>query len=197
MVDPLSHYMTDPEMVAVTGYDPHPITRTVSLTFYPGIRPLTLSEPAGDVRATPLLMSSRDSYTRDVCSRPRAAQHRATLELAGRMPPRAAGARTRVLGVAAEGTLAAGAPPIARRGDRRRRLRQQLVLSLHVNSDLLLAAVRWLAREERTTAVRTRIPVPPLVLLTEAQSRVIFTSSSSCCRLTVIALGGLVWWRRR
>ena len=27
VVDPLSHYMLDAEMVAVTGYDPHPITR--------------------------------------------------------------------------------------------------------------------------------------------------------------------------
>ncbi|MFO1158943.1 MAG: hypothetical protein U1E60_08890 [Reyranellaceae bacterium] len=28
VVDPLSHYHRDAEMVAVTGYDPHPITRT-------------------------------------------------------------------------------------------------------------------------------------------------------------------------
>ena len=45
VVDPLSHYQSDPEMVAVTGYEPHPITRTVSLTFFPGIRPLTLTQP--------------------------------------------------------------------------------------------------------------------------------------------------------
>ena len=66
VVDPLSHYSTDPEMVAVTGYDPHPVTRSVSLTFYPGIRPLTMLPPAGDLRVTPLLLSSRDSYTRPV-----------------------------------------------------------------------------------------------------------------------------------
>ena len=44
VVDPLSHYHRDAEMVAVTGYDPHPITRTLSLTFFPGIRPLTLDQ---------------------------------------------------------------------------------------------------------------------------------------------------------
>ena len=66
VVDPLSHYSTDPEIVAVTGYDPHPVTRSVSLTFYPGIRPLTMLPPAGDLRVTPLLLSSRDSYTRPV-----------------------------------------------------------------------------------------------------------------------------------
>jgi len=47
VVDPLSHYHRDAEMVAVTGYDPHPITRTLSLTFFPGIRPLTLTKPLG------------------------------------------------------------------------------------------------------------------------------------------------------
>jgi hypothetical protein len=65
------------------------------------------------------------------------------------------------------------------------------------NSDLALAAVRWLAREEHRTAVRTRIPVPPMILLTAAQSRVIFTSIVIVLPLTVIALAGLVWWWRR
>ena len=51
------------------------------------------------------------------------------------------------------------------------------------NSDLLLAAVRWLAREERTTTVATRIPVPSLVLLTQGQARGgVRPSSSVCCR---------------
>ena len=42
------------------------------------------------------------------------------------------------------------------------------------NSDLLVAAVRWLAREERGTTVRTRIPVPPMILLMGAQSHWLF-----------------------
>ena len=66
VVDPLSHYQRDAEMVAVTGYDPHPITRTLSLTFFPGIRPLTLTQPAPGVEVTPILQSSRDSYARPV-----------------------------------------------------------------------------------------------------------------------------------
>src|SRR5215475_1167726 len=66
VVDPLSHYQRDAEMVAVTGYDPHPITRTLSLTFYPGIRPLTLTRPAAGVEVTSILQSSRDSYARPV-----------------------------------------------------------------------------------------------------------------------------------
>ena len=40
VIDPLSHYQSDPEMVAVTSYEPHPITRSMSLTLYPGRSPL-------------------------------------------------------------------------------------------------------------------------------------------------------------
>jgi ABC-type uncharacterized transport system involved in gliding motility auxiliary subunit len=65
------------------------------------------------------------------------------------------------------------------------------------NSDLLVAAVRWLAREDRGTTVRTRIPVPPMILLTGAQSRTLFISIVIVLPLIVIAIGGLVWWRRR
>jgi ABC-type uncharacterized transport system involved in gliding motility auxiliary subunit len=65
------------------------------------------------------------------------------------------------------------------------------------NSDLLLAAVRWLAHEERTTQVATRIPVPSLVLLTESQARTVFVLVVGLLPLMVVTVGGLVWWRRR
>jgi ABC-type uncharacterized transport system involved in gliding motility auxiliary subunit len=202
VVDPLSHYQTDPEMVAVTGYEPHPITRTVSLTFFPGIRPLTLTKPAAGVLATPILKSSRDSYARPVQS----AETRSIEESSpggGSVPAGAtpvesvSDVRPRVLGMAVEGTLAAGAPPLRAvvigDGD----FASNSFLPYMANSDLALAAVRWLAREEHRTAVRTRIPVPPMILLTAAQSRVIFTSIVIVLPLTVIALAGLVWWWRR
>ena len=102
-----------------------------------------------------------------------------------------------MLGIAVEGTLAAGAPPFRAvmigDGD----FASNSFLPYMANSDLALAAVRWLAREEHRTAVRTRIPVPPMILLTAAQSRVIFTSIVIVLPLTVIALAGLVWWWRR
>jgi hypothetical protein len=193
VVDPLSHYMTDAEMVAVTGYDSHPITQSTSLTFYPGIRPLTLVKPAGDIRVASLLTSSRDSYTRDVAP----AASRATdepLELGGTnagVSPPVVGPR--VLGVAAEGKLPGGS----------RRLRAVVIgdcdfasnsfFPYMSNSDLLLAAVRWLAHEERSTAIATRIPVPSLVL----QARAVLVLVIGLLPLMVITLGGLVWWRRR
>ena len=68
VVDAGSHYGTDPEMVAVTAYEPHPITRNVSFTFYPGVRPLDLVPPAAGIEVVPLVSSSADSRTTPVAA---------------------------------------------------------------------------------------------------------------------------------
>ncbi len=107
VVDPLSHYHRDAEMVAVTGYDPHPITRTLSLTFFPGIRPLDLDEAGagrgGDADPPEQPRQLRPSGgARGGALRPRAPSAPAT---------QVADVRPRVLGIAAEGTLAPGASP--------------------------------------------------------------------------------------
>ena len=103
----------------------------------------------------------------------------------------------RVLGLAAEGSLLPDAPTfravLMGDGD----FASNSFLPYMANSDLLLAAVRWLAREERTTTVKTRIPVPPTILLTGAQSRWLFIFIVVLLPLSVIAIGGVVWWRRR
>ena len=74
VVDPLSHYARDSEMVAVTGYGEEAITRGLSMTFFAGVRPLVPVPPAAGLVATPLFASSRDSYTRAVrpapCAKP-------------------------------------------------------------------------------------------------------------------------------
>ena len=192
VVDPLSHYQSDAEMVAVTGYDPHPITRTLSLTFFPGIRPLVLVKPIPGVEVTPILQSSRDSYTRPV-----AAANSGAIESAAAPAVQVAEVRPRVLGIAAEGRLAPGAPPfravVIGDGD----FASNSFLPYMANSDLLVASVRWLAREEQGTAVRTRIPVPPMILLTGAQSRSLFVLIVILLPLTVIGIGSVVWWLRR
>lgn len=192
VVDPLSHYQRDAEMVAVTGYDPHPITRTVSLTFFPGIRPLTLDRPAAGVSATPLLLSSRDSYTRPV----KPADSRAVRSISADVPatPRPG---QRVLGVAAEGRLGADAKPFRAVVVGDSDFASNSFLPYMANSDLLLGMVRWLAREEQGTAVRPRIPVPPTILLSAAQTRTAFLAIVVLLPLTVVILGCVVWWRRR
>ena len=68
VVDTKSHYGADPEMVAVTAYERHPITRNVSFTFYPGVRPLDLVPPADGIRTVPIVSSSADSQTTPVAA---------------------------------------------------------------------------------------------------------------------------------
>ena len=65
------------------------------------------------------------------------------------------------------------------------------------NSDLALAMVRWLVREERAPSVTVRMPVPPLVLLTKSQMQRIFLVIEVFLPFGVVALGAVVWWRRR
>src|SRR5207249_2058618 len=49
IVDPKDHYFTDQQMIAVSRYGTHPVTRGLSLSFYPGARPLE-AVPAPEVR---------------------------------------------------------------------------------------------------------------------------------------------------
>jgi hypothetical protein len=198
VVDPLAHYLTDAEMVAVTGYDPHPITRTMSLTFYPGIRPLTLQQPAAGVSVTTLLASSRDSYVRRVePAETRAVQLAQTLPAASSPAPLVPEPGARVLGVAVEGRLPEGSRPfravVVGDGD----FASNSFFPYMSNSDLLLSMIRWLAHEDRGVAVSTRIPVPPLVLLTGQQMRLIFALLVIALPLAVVLAGCVVWWRRR
>ena len=196
VVDPLSHYQTDAEMVAVTGYEQHAITRTVSLTFFPGIRPISRTTPASGVTVVPLMKSSRDSYARSVAP----VATRMVADAASQVAQTAAPVPTvypRLLGLAAEGSLLPGAPPFRAvlfgDGD----FASNSFLPYMANSDLLLAAVRWLTREERSVAVKTRIPVPPTILLTGTQSRWLFLSIVILLPSAVVGMGGFVWWWRR
>src|SRR5437660_30701 len=65
------------------------------------------------------------------------------------------------------------------------------------NSDLALGMVRWAVREERAPSVAVRMPVPPLVLLTKSQMQRIFLGIEVLLPLGVMAVGAVVWWRRR
>jgi ABC-type uncharacterized transport system involved in gliding motility auxiliary subunit len=196
VVDPLSHYSTDAEMVAVTSYQPSPMTQSASMTFYPGVRPIAPVQPAQGIKTLPLFSSSSDSYTRPV-------QPVGVRDIEDKKPPargQPEAPTPHVLAVAAEGELpgaAAGTPRmraiIVGDGD----FASNSFLPYLSNGDLAMAMVRWLVREERTTTVATRIPVPPMILLSGAQMKAIFLLVEVALPLLVFALGAIVWWRRR
>jgi hypothetical protein len=201
VIDPLSHYQSDPEMVAVTGYDRHPVTRSLSLTLYPGIRPLSLLTPQAGLQVVPLLTSSRDSYTRSVAM----AGHRNAGRAAGTtdaadtdadvVAPPVPGSR--VLGVVIEGLIEGSSKPLRAVAVGDGDFASNSFFPYMANSDLLLSAIRWLAREEQTAAVASRIPIPPHILLTATQTRLVFVVIVVLLPFMVVALGCFVWWRRR
>jgi ABC-type uncharacterized transport system involved in gliding motility auxiliary subunit len=143
---------------------------------------------------TSLLTSSRDSYLRDVApAASRIADEPAELVATTAAP--AAGPR--VLGAAVEGLLPGGSKALRTVVIGDADFASNSFFPYMSNSDLLLAMIRWLAHEERTTPVTTRIPVPSLVLLTESQARTVFILVVGLLPLMVVAVGTLVWWRRR
>jgi hypothetical protein len=196
VIDPLDHYSTDPEVVAVPVFEQHPITRNIALTFFPGIRSLTLSAPPAGVTSAPLFRSSTESYTRQVqaVSERQPGGDGAT----ARATAAPAGTGRRVLGAAIEGIWpGSNAKPfrlvVVGDGD----FASNSFLPYMANGDLALAMLRWLAREERASAVTVRMPVPPLVLLTKSQMQRIFLLIEVLLLLSVVAVGAVVWWRRR
>jgi len=200
VVDPLDHYSTDLESVAVPIYEPHPITDQIALTFYPGIRPITLLPAPPGVTVTPLFLSSKESYARVV----QPVEERQPV----REPAAAASGTStpgrRILAVAVEGTWPE-TPPGS--GPTRKPFRVVVVgdgdfasnsfFPYMSNSELALSMVRWLVREERAPKVRAGVPLPPLVLLTRQQMKSIFLDVEVLLPLGVIAVGAVIWWRRR
>ena len=65
------------------------------------------------------------------------------------------------------------------------------------NSELALSMVRWAVREEQAPTVALRMPVPRLVLLTKIQMQRIFLGIEVLLPLIIVAVGVIVWWRRR
>jgi hypothetical protein len=183
VVDPVDHYFTDEQMIAVTRYANHPVTRAQALSFYPGARPI---EPVSgnDVKPTVLFTSGPKSYV---------ARDRLRLREAANAERRA-----QSLAVAAEGKLPGGTRPFRLLVVGDADFASNSFFPYLANADIVLAGVSWLLREDRLPTLKPPVEVLPQVTLTNVQVRWIFI-------LTVILLPGAValtgigvWlWRRR
>ena len=184
VTDPLDHYFTDPQMVAITRYAPHPVTRGLALSFYPGVRPLIVSAPPSGVTMTPLFHSSTESSVlrpgrSDADGRhPRGPQALA-VAAEGRWPDSGASAPFRLV-VMGDGDFASNS-----------------FFPYMSNGDLALSALAWLLREERAPTMRPPVEVLPQVVLTNRQVRGIFAFTVLVIPGLAAMLGGAVWWRRR
>ena len=200
VIDPQQHYATDPEMVAVSGLEPHPITTNVSLTFFPGVRALELLPTASGITAVPLIRSSKASYTRPVEPVETRQVGLESLLVPAPINPSESQPQSHILAVAVEGAWAHMAPDtrpfrVVVVGDAD--FASNSFFPYMANSDLLLSMVRWLVREERAPAVASRIPVPALILLTKPQMRQIFLVTEVLLPLSILIIGACIWWKRR
>jgi hypothetical protein len=184
IVDPVDHYFTDEQMIAITRYANHPVTRAQALSFYPGARPV---EPVSHdaVRAVALFASSAKSYVAQ--DRMRYREEAAT-----------ATERPYPLAVAAEGRMGASMPSYRMIVVGDADFASNSFFPFLANADIALAGISWLLHEDRLPTLKPPVEVLPLVTLTNAQVRWIFILTVLLLPGAVALTGLGVWlWRRR
>jgi hypothetical protein len=183
IVDPVDHYFTDEQMIAITRYSNHPVTRAQALSFYPGARPVEPAPRAG-VNAVALFASSAKSYV-------------ALDRMRYREEAASAPKRSYPLAVAAEGRLADSGPPYRMIVVGDADFASNSFFPYLANSDIALAGVSWLLHEERLPTMKPPVEVLPTVTLTSAQVRWIFILTVLLLPGAVALAGFGVWlWRR-
>ncbi len=193
IIDPLNHFRTDPDKVAVPYYPPHPITARLALTVFAQARPIRLGQTPAAVRASVLAASSQDSYLRS----PSAA---GGITVAAGGPASAEvehGAQA--LAVALEGVFPGASP------DKRFRLvisgtskfATNEYFSYVSNGELSVAIMRWLAEDDASPNLAPRTYNLPEIALTSAQMRDTFIVLEVLLPLSTALFGVAMWWRRR
>ena len=193
IIDPLNHFRTDPDKVAVPYYPPHPITARLALTVFAQARPIRLGKPPAGVKTSVLAASSQNSYVR-----PPSAE--GGLTTAADAPAPAEVERgAQAIAVALEGAFPE-APP----GKHFR-----LVISgtskfatneyfpYVSNGELSVAVMRWLAEDNASPNLAPRTYNLPEIAMTSAQMRDTFIVLEILLPLSTALFGVAMWWRRR
>ncbi len=193
IIDPLNHFRTDPDKVAVPYYPPHPITAHLALTIFAQARPIHLSQPPSAVRASILAASSKDSYLR-----PPSAAGGITVA-AGGPAPAAVEHGAQALIAALEGVFPGAAP------DKHFRLvisgtskfATNEYFSYVSDGELSVAIMRWLGEDDASPNLAPRTYNLPEIVLTSAQMRNTFVALEVVLPLSTALFGVVMWWRRR
>ena len=192
VIDPLNHAGSDFDKVAIPYYPPHPITQRMALTIFPNARPIRVGTPPSGVKTNILASSSKDSYLRPVSQTPSATEPTGSDASHG----------AEALAVAVEGRWPDGA------ADQTKPFRLVLVGNSNFaansyfpyvsNGDLAVQMVRWLAEDETRPVAKAQSFNPAQqITLTRDQMRTIFLAVEVLLPLSVMLLGGAVWWKRR
>jgi ABC-type uncharacterized transport system len=180
VVDPLNHYGTEQEQVAVPYYPPHPITEQIALTVFPESRPLRVQNPVAGVQVAELVTTSKDSYVRPIMGTEQA-------------PPAVA---PRLLAAAVQGTWPSARAPFRLVLVGNASFASNAFFPYASNGDLAVSMMRWLA-EDTTPLLKSQAYSLPEMRLTHRQMQVTFLLVEVLLPLSVMLIGVVVWWRRR
>jgi ABC-type uncharacterized transport system involved in gliding motility auxiliary subunit len=191
VLDTVKSFYGDIASPLVDRYEYHQITKDLTglTSFFPTARSVVKANPApAEWNVHYLALSSASSWAetgyRDQRVKADANEAKGPLGLAAAVEPSAAGTgkgRMVVIGDAHlvdNGTLSTVGGSVG-------------------NLDLVMNAVGWLAEEESLISIRPKQPEQRQVILTAPQSRAIIYGSIILMPLLVLAVGVLVWWRRR
>ena len=193
VIDPLNHFRTDPDKVAVPYYPPHPITAHLALTVFAQARPIRVAQPPARVKVSVLAASSQDSYLR---------------------PPSAAGGIMLATGGQAAADDGRGAHPLvvalggsfpgAEPGKTFRlvvagtsKFATNEYFPYVSNGELSVAIARWLAEDNAAPNLAPRAYSLPEIVLTSSQMRNTFIVLEVLLPLSTALFGIAMWWRRR
>ncbi|WP_407159408.1 Gldg family protein [Bradyrhizobium sp. STM 3557] len=193
VIDPLNHFRTDPDKVAVPYYPSHPITARLALTVFAQVRPIRFSRPPATVMGSVLAASTQDSYLRPASA------------AGGMMVPASVAAPAEVehgaqaLAVAIEGSFPGASP------DKHFRLvisgtskfATNEYFSYVSNGELAIGIMRWLAEDDPSPNIAPRTYNLPEIVLTSAQMRNTFVVLEMVLPLSTALFGLAMWWRRR
>jgi hypothetical protein len=189
VMDPVNHYGTEQEKIAVPYYPPHRITEQLAMTVFPGARPLRVLGKIPGITTTELIVSSKDSYIRppedgsaqagSAIDAPSAQHSQQTIAIAeqGNWPGQTRQFRLVLIGSAGVATNA--------------------FFPYVSNGDLVVSAIRWVAGETDAPNLKPATYSLPEMTLTHRQMQGIFLVIELLLPLSVILVGSLVWWHRR
>ena len=194
VIDPLNHFRTDPDKVAVPYYPPHPITARLALTVFAQARPIELGRPPAAVRASILAASSQDSYLR-----PPSAAGGITVAAGGGPAGAEVEHGAQALAVALEGAFPGALPEkhfrLVLSGSSKFTTNEYF--SYVSNGELSVAIMRWLAEDDSSPNLAPRTYNLPEIALTSAQMRNTFVALEILLPLSTALFGFAMWWRRR
>jgi len=189
VIDPASSFFGDVGSPLVTRFRYHEITKDIGglTTFFPVARSMEQVTPAPQgVSVTPLVETSRDSWGEtDLTNRQ------------VRYDPNADTKGPLLLAAAISSTEGEGRLVVFGDSDFASNGVLQSVQGAVGNGKLFMNSINWLAEEESLLAIGPKQSERRLMTLTQPSMRMILYSTAGLLPLTVLVIGGIVWWKRR